>query len=305
MECICSVGWGDYLFGRWGGGAVECLMKSACHQSLKTAMLYVEDVDAQLAISHLHNNHLNKVCTFKSKFVKVTTATLALNLPSVVFQCEVSELATWYVHDQLNVPRSRPSSFSPPHICTLAVSYIWLQNANEKLELFLNELATTHAEKLRSLINIVVHARVMKNEENRMYSNAIAATTSYQDSTMENGSTSNTVTSAIGIMDAATIPTATKKNRESGPIEFDEIFQVAKTKNSHEKLDLILNLVSKMERLLHSDVTESMRLFDAKFIKPIITCFLNHCDGNRDTFHSLHPQFLHSKFSKGGGCNKG
>ena len=155
------------------------------------------------------------------------------------------------------------------------------------------------------LIKLVREVLGLENEENRMYSNAIAATTSYQDSTMENGSTSNTVTSAIGIMDAATIPTATKKNRESGPIEFDEIFQVAKTKNSHEKLDLILNLASKMERLLHSDVTERIRLFDVKFIKSIILCFLNHCDGNRETFQSLHPQFLHSKFSKGCGCSKG
>ena len=56
MECICSIGWGDYLFGRWCGGAVECLMKSACHQSL-TAMLYVEDADAQLAIAHLPPTH--------------------------------------------------------------------------------------------------------------------------------------------------------------------------------------------------------------------------------------------------------
>lgn len=292
-----------YLFGRWGGGAVEALMKSARHQSLKTAMLYVEDADAQLAIAHIHNNHLNKVRTFKSIFVKVTTATLVLNLPSVVFQCEISELSTRYVHDRLNVPRSHPSSFSPAHICTLAMSYVRPQNANEQLELFLNELATPRAEKLRSLINIVVHARVMKNEENRMYSNAIAATTSYQDSTKENGST-NTVY-AIGITDAATIPTAPKKNRKSGSIEFDEIFEVAKTKNSHEKLELILNLARKMERLLHSDVTERMRLFDVKFIKPIIACFLNHCDSNKDTFHSLHPQFLHSKFSKGCGCSKG
>jgi len=77
------------------------------------------------------------------------------------------------------------------------MSYVRPQNANEQLELFLNELATPRAEKLRSLINIVVHARVMKNEENRMYSNnAIAAATSYQDSTMENGST-NSVTTTI------------------------------------------------------------------------------------------------------------
>ena len=141
----------------------------------------------------------------------------------------------------------------------------------------------------------------MKNEENRMYSNAIAATTSYQDSTKENGST-NTVY-AIGITDAATIPTAPKKNRKSGSIEFDEFFEVARTKNSHEKLDLILNLARKMERLLHSDVTERMRLFDVKFIKPIIACFLKHCDSNKDPFHSLHPQFLHSKFSKGCRCS--
>jgi hypothetical protein len=184
------------------------------------------------------------------------------------------------------------------------MSYVRPQNANEQLELFLNELATPRAEKLRSLINIVVHARVMKNEENRLYSNAIAATTSYQDSTKENGST-NTVNNTIGITDAATIPTAPKKNRKSGSIEFDEIFAVAKTKNSHEKLDLILNLGRKMERLIHSDVTERMRLFDVKFIKPIIACFLNHCDSNKDIFHSLHPQFLHSKFSKGCGCSKG
>jgi len=56
-----------YLFGRcWGGGAVESLTKSVRHQSLKNAMLYVEDVDAQLAIAHIvHNNHLHKVRTFK------------------------------------------------------------------------------------------------------------------------------------------------------------------------------------------------------------------------------------------------
>ena len=142
----------------------------------------------------------------------------------------------------------------------------------------------------------------MKNEENRMYSNAIAATTSYQDSTKENGSTKTVY--AIGITDAATIPTAPKKNRKSGSIEFDEIFEVAKTKNSHEKLDLILNLASKMEHLLYLDVTERMQLFDVEFIKPIFACFLNHCNGNSDTFHSLHPQFLHSKFSKGCGAAK-
>ena len=136
-----------------------------------------------------------------------------------------------------------------------------------------------------------------------MYSNASTATAMNQDS-MNNGSTNAVPT--IGITDAATIPTALKKNRKSGSIEFDVIFEVAKTKNSHEKLELILNLARKMERLLHSDVTERMRLFDVKFIKPIIACFQNHCDGNRDTLHSLHPKFLHTKFSKCCGCiNKG
>ncbi len=57
-----------------------------------------------------------------------------------------------------------------------------------------------------------------------------------QDS-MKNAGSNQTVTT-IGITDAATIPTAPKKNRKSGSIEFDEIFEVAKTKNSHEKLEL-------------------------------------------------------------------
>ena len=144
-------------------------MKSACHQSLKTAILYVEDADDQLAIDHLHNNHLNnKVCTpFESIFVKVTTDTLVLNLlPLVVFQSKISEHATRYVHKQMNVPRSQPSSFSPAHICTLAMSYVRPQNANEQLEVSLNNLAAPPAEKLRGLIkSSIVHAQVMKNEE--------------------------------------------------------------------------------------------------------------------------------------------
>ena len=94
--------------------------------------------------------------------------------------------------------------------------------------------ANSRAEKLRGLINIVVQAQVMKNEENRMYSNdAITATTMHQEDSMENGSSNNVTT--IGITDATTmILTTPKKNRKSGSIEFDEIFQVAKKRFSLE-----------------------------------------------------------------------
>jgi len=48
---------------------------------------------------------------------------------------------------------------------------------------------------------------------------------------MENGSSNNGTT--IVITDADTmIPTTPKKNRKGGSIEFDEIFQVTKTKDS-------------------------------------------------------------------------
>ena len=138
----------------------------------------------------------------------------------------------------------------------------------------------------------------MKNEENRRYSIAIKGAKKMNLDSMKNGSPTYTLTT-IGITDAATPPSAPKKNRKSGSIEFEEIFVVAKTKTSHEKLGLIFNVASKMECLLHLDVTERMQLFDVKFIKPIITCFLTYCDGKSNTFHGLHLQFLHPKFFKG------
>ena len=70
MHTFCHNG---YLFGRWGGGTIELLAKSAWHTSLKTAMLYVEDDDAQSELTHIPNNHLNKVHTFKPISVKTTT----------------------------------------------------------------------------------------------------------------------------------------------------------------------------------------------------------------------------------------
>ena len=106
-----------YLFGRWGGGTIELLAKSARHISLKTAMLYVEDADAQRELTHIHNNHLNKVRTFKPISVKTTTNALQLNMPSFEFQADLPEIAGRYVYKHLLVPKSHQSSKCPSNLC--------------------------------------------------------------------------------------------------------------------------------------------------------------------------------------------
>ena len=69
----------------------------------------------------------------------------------------------------------------------------------------------------------------MKNEENRRYSIAIKGAKKMNLDSMKNGSPTYTLTT-IGITDAATPPSAPKKNRKSGSIEFEEIFVIAKKK---------------------------------------------------------------------------
>ena len=118
MHTSCRTG---YLFGRWGGGTIELLDKSVWHISLKTAMLYVEDADAQSELTYIYNNHLNKVHTFKPISVKLTTNELQLNLTSFEFQADLPEIAERYVYHHLHVPKSHPSSKCPSYLCALAL----------------------------------------------------------------------------------------------------------------------------------------------------------------------------------------
>ena len=101
IHTFCHTG---YLYGRWGGGTIELLAKSTQHISLKTAMLYVDDADAQCELTHIHINHLNKVCTFKPISVKTTTNALEFNMPSFEFQANLPEVAGRYVYNMSLFP---------------------------------------------------------------------------------------------------------------------------------------------------------------------------------------------------------
>jgi hypothetical protein len=137
------------------------LAKSAGHISLKTAMLYVDDAEVQCELTHIHNNHLNKVHTFKSISVKTTTNELQLHMPSFGFQADPPEIAGSYVYKLLLVPKSHQNAKCPSYLCALALRYDQPQNADEQLESFMKEEPKHREERLRMIVENIAHQRAM------------------------------------------------------------------------------------------------------------------------------------------------
>ena len=152
-----------YLFGRWGGGAIEMLASTARHISRNTAQLYVKDADVhhELCLLHNNSNHLNKVCTFRPNSLKATGNAIYLNLPSMKFKADLPEAAERYITNQLQIPKSHSSYRSPLYLCTLALRYVRPQTANERLETFLKKVPEDCREPLRQHVNSVVQQGVM------------------------------------------------------------------------------------------------------------------------------------------------
>ena len=261
-------------------------------------MLYVEDADAQRELTHIHNNHLNKVCTFKPISVKTTTNALQLNMPSFEFQADLPEIAGRYVYKHLLVPKSHPSSKCPSYLCALALRYVRPHNADEQLESFMKEEPKHREERLRLIVENIVHQRAMAIVANNRAS--LSAHVSIQHD--EESLLLPVGTFPVGITEAVNVP-STKKQQRNGAIDFHEIALVGKAKGS-EKLDLIIALSDKMKPCQYSDVTERARQFHIKFVKPIMTCLGEHHNSDKDKFLCCHPQFLHTKFLKGCGCTK-
>ena len=261
-------------------------------------MLYVEDADAQCELTHIHNNHLNKVHTFKPISVKTTTNALQLNMPSFEFQADLPEIAGRYVYKHLLVPKSHPSSKCPSYLCALALRYVQPHNADEQLESFMKEEPKHCEERLRLVVENIVHQKAMAIVANNRA--PLSAHVSIQHD--EESLLLPVGTFPVGITKAVNVP-STKKQQRNRAIDFHEIVLVGKAKGS-AKLDLIIALSEKMKPCQYSDVTERARQFHIKFVKPIMTCLGEHHNSDKEKFLCCHPQFLQTKFLKGCGCTK-
>ena len=298
-----------YLFGRWGGGDIVELAKSARHISHKTAELYIDDADALLQIQSIHNDHTNKVRKFVSVAISTTTNALQLNLPSLPFQCEVPELASRFVHEFLRVPTIHPNAFSSTYLCGLAMEYVRPDNSTEDLAEFMEELPVHKQRRLATLIDAIVEKRVLAVVSSNRESIQRPSPSPPQVAPLGNSGLPAGV-NTVGTTEGSNIPQSGKrkrKKRKCGPLEFKDLALIGLSTDPVEKLDLIVKAAEFMKPFLAvkggtTEVTDRMRVFDNRFVHPIMTCLNSHCNGSKEQFLSRHINFKHTKFAKGCGC---
>ena len=230
--------------------------------------------------------------------MKTTTNALQLNMPSFEFQADLQEIAGRYVYKHLLVPKFHPSLKCPSYLCALALKYVRPHNADEQLESSIKEEPKHCEERLRLIVENIVHQRAMAIVANNRASLSAPVSIQHDEESLPlpDG------TCPVGITEAVNVP-STKKQQTNGAIDFHEIALVGKAKGS-EKLDLIIALSDKMKPCQCLEVTECSCQFHMKFVKPIMTCLGEHHNRDKKKFPCCHPQFLHTKFLKGCGCTK-
>ena len=228
-------------------------------------MLYVDDADAQCELTHINSNHLNKVCTFKPISVKTTTNALQINMPSFEFQADLPEIAGRYVYKHLLVPKSHPNAKCPSYLCALALKYVHPLNADEQIESFMKEVPKHCEERLRMIVENIVHQRAMAIVANNRVS--LSAHVSIQHD--EESLLLPVGTCPVGITEAVNVP-STKEQQRNRAIDVHEIVLVGKAKGS-AKLDLIIAL---------SEKDETMSVFRCDRVRSSISYQV--CEANHD-----------------------
>jgi hypothetical protein len=210
--------------------------------------------------------------------VKTTTNALQLNMPSFEFPADLPEIAGRYVYKHLLVPKSHPSSKCPSYLCALALKYVQPCNAGEQLESFMKEEPKHCEERLRLIVENIVHQRAMAIVANNRAS--LSAHMSIQHD--EESLLLPVGSFPVGITKAVNVP-STKKQQRNGAIDFHEIALIGKAKGG-EKLDLIIALSDKMKPCQYSDVTKRTCQYHIKFVKPIMTCLGECHDNHKEKF---------------------
>ena len=267
-----------YLLAIWGNGNIGDIMMGARHKTIAHSMTYQRDAKFLLAIAEKNGLKL-PVSNWKPIFCKDLQLGRSINSASLENFTSLWCLSSDFVSKTLRISNGHPL-FSVKFLIEEAIKYSSPTSTREKINEILSTMESTKAQELSGLVEKYALEFKLKNQRENVPQVV--------------GNVSNDV-----VVDV-------EENRQrrvrGGENKLEIREKLRKMKTGIEKINCCLEIKA-MLMGESENLTEGARNFVHQCLNPIVHCFQNHFNGDKEGFVRKWGAFSHSTFKKK--CCKG